>query len=92
MVVAVLLVILYIDQILHPLLTETTTVQVNLTQPSLVATELVLIVLALVWLSVAIGDYAFTQRVSKQIEEIRKLEREVMQKYGLSEEPVQDDV
>ncbi len=87
-VVAVLLIISYAYQIVLPLTTGTTTVQVNLTDPSLVATEVVLLVLSLVWLYVALKDYTFTQRLSRQIKEARRLESELMRKHGLREESV----
>jgi hypothetical protein len=87
-VVAVLLIISYAYQIALPLIAGTTTVQVNLTDPSLVATEIVLLVLALVWLYVALKDYLFTRRLTGQIKEARRLEGELIRKYGLREDPV----
>jgi uncharacterized membrane protein YedE/YeeE len=88
MVVAVLLVASYAYQIALPLVSGTTTVDVNLADPTLMATEAVLLALALVWLYVAARDYSFTRRLTKQIREARRLESELIRKYGLREEPV----
>jgi len=84
--VAALLAVSYVYQLALPLITGTMIVQINLADPSLMATEIVLVVLALAWLYVGLRDYLFTQRLTKQIKEARRLEGEIMKKYGLNEE------
>ena len=75
-----LLAISYVYQLLLPYLSSTTMVTVNLLDPSLTAFELVLIVLALLWLYVGIRDYAFTLRLSRGIAQARALEAELQKK------------
>jgi predicted membrane channel-forming protein YqfA (hemolysin III family) len=81
-----LLVLAYVSQILLPLATGTTSVTVNLADPALIAGEVVILALGLVWLCVAVADYLFSGKLGRQIREIREMEREVMTKAGLTED------
>jgi len=77
LVVAVLLVASYLYQLLLPYATGTTTVTVNLLDPTLQATEAIVLLIALAWLYVALRDYLFTTRLTHSIREIRRQEREL---------------
>ncbi len=84
-VVATLLLASYLYQIALPAISGVTTVQVNLSDPVLLATELILVALVVLWLYVALTDFLFTRRLAGQIKEVRRLEHEKMEKYGLPE-------
>jgi hypothetical protein len=75
--VSVLLLGAYISQLLLPYLTGGNIQTVNLTDPALEGTEIVLSALTLLWLYVGLRDFLFTRRMSKVIGEIRLLERDV---------------
>jgi hypothetical protein len=72
-----LLALSYIFEIASPYVTGSTTATVNLRDPLLVAFEVVLTVLALVWLYVGLSDYRFVARLSKSIRKARVLESEI---------------
>jgi len=83
-VVAALLAISYLSQlVLLPYVYGVKSQTVNLVDPALQATELLLTVLTLVWLYVGLRDYFFARRLAKQVKEIRAMEAEVAKKYGL---------
>jgi len=75
-VVAAFLAISYIYQLALPL-TGTTSVTVNLADPANVAVELVVLVLALVWLYVGVGDLRFSSRLHREIGKAREKEGEI---------------
>lgn len=75
--VAALLALSYVFEIATPYIYGTTTVSVNLTDPILVAFEVVLTILALIWLYVGISDYRFVSRLAKSISQARTLEKEI---------------
>jgi len=77
LVVGVLLVVSYLYQLVLPYTTGTTTVTVNLLDPTLQATEIVVLVIALAWLYVALRDYLFTTKLARAISDIRRQEREI---------------
>ena len=77
LVVAVLLAASYLYQIVLPYTTDTTTVTVNLLDPTLQLTEVVVLAIALAWLYVALRDYLFTTKLTRAIKEIRRQEREI---------------
>lgn len=74
-VVALLLVGSYIYELLLPYVTDITSVTVNLVDPTLQATELGVLILALIWLYVGLRDFLFTRKMDKAIREIRALEK-----------------
>ncbi|MDV3278014.1 MAG: hypothetical protein LYZ69_06045 [Nitrososphaerales archaeon] len=67
----------YAYQLALPSLTGATTVTVNLADPLLEATELLLLALSLVWLYVGLRDLLFTRRMAKSIRDARMAEREI---------------
>lgn len=75
--VAALLAVSYVVQMALPYLGGGTTATVSLTDPTLVAFEGALTVLALAWLYVGISDYRFTSRLSRSIREAREKEKEI---------------
>ncbi len=75
--VAVALAFGFIIQIVLPYAGGSATQTVNLTDPVLVTLEVLLTVLALVWLYVGVSDYRFTARLSKSIQRARALEGEL---------------
>ena len=77
LVVAVLLVASYLYQLVLPYTTNTTTVTVNLLDPTLQVTEIVVLVIALAWLYVALRDYLFTTKLTRAIADIRRQEMEI---------------
>jgi len=76
-VVAILLAISYTSQIVLPYVGGGPSVIVNLTDPTLVATEVLLAVLALVWLYVGVSDYRFVSRLNRSIRVARMKEKEL---------------
>ncbi|MDA4128154.1 MAG: hypothetical protein OK422_01610 [Thaumarchaeota archaeon] len=75
--VASFLLLSYVIQLVLPFALGTTTVTVNLVDPTLVIFEVVLIVFTILWLFVGLRDYFFMTRISKQIKEIRAQEAEI---------------
>ncbi|MDA4127479.1 MAG: hypothetical protein OK452_09830 [Thaumarchaeota archaeon] len=82
-VVAALLATSYLSQLVLPYVYGVKSQTVNLVDPALQATELLLTALTLVWLYVGLRDYFFARRLAKQVKEIRAMEAEVAKKYGL---------
>jgi hypothetical protein len=75
-VVALLLAVSYVSQLVLPL-TGTSTVTVNLLDPTLIATELVVLALALVWIFLGLRNYRFTTNLSKQVAAARAAESDI---------------
>lgn len=75
----------YVSQLFLPLVTGTTGVQVSLTDPLLIGTEILVLVFALVWAYNSLREYLFTARMNKQIKEVRNLERELARQHRLPE-------
>ena len=82
MVVAFLLLASYFDQVLTPFTTGTKVVTVNLTDPTLLALEVVLILVTFAWLYVGVANYLFASRLGRQIKEARAKEKEIESKLG----------
>jgi len=80
-VVAAFLAISYLAQLALPL-TGTKTQTVDLTDPTLVATEVVVLGLALVWLYVGLSDLRFSSRIMREIESARAREKEIERKIS----------
>ena len=75
--VAFLLLASYFDQLLTPFATGTKTVTVNLLDPTLLALEVVLILVTFAWLYVGVVNYLFSSRLGRQIKEARAREKEI---------------
>ena len=82
MIVAFLLLASYFDQVLTPFTTGTKTVTVNLLDPTLLALEVVLILVTFAWLYVGVVNYLFASRLGRQIKEARAKEREIETRLG----------
>lgn len=76
-VVAFLLLASYFAQVLTPFTTGTKTVTVNLLSPTLLALEVVLIMVTFAWLYVGVVNYLFASRLGRQIKEARGKEKEI---------------
>ncbi len=79
-IVAVLLVASYVYEIASAYALNQQEVTVNLRDPALVAVELILTALAMVWLYVGLNDYRFVSKLSKSIAQARAREREIESK------------
>jgi len=75
--VAFLLLASYFYQVITPFATGTTVVTVNLLDPSLLALEVVLIVVTFAWLYVGAVNYLFASRLGRQIREARAKEKDI---------------
>jgi len=75
--VAFLLLASYFYQILTPFTTKTTTVTVNLLDPTLIGLEDVLILITFARLYVGVVNYLFASRLGRQIKEARAKEKEI---------------
>ncbi len=80
-IVAGLLIVAYSSQLLLPLLSSSNRFQtIDLQDPILRATQVVLIGLTAAWLYVGIVNYLFATRLNERIREIRSYENEVMER------------
>jgi hypothetical protein len=78
------LAVLYFSQlVVLPFGLGVTRQTVDLTDPGLMATEAVVLLLTLLWLYTGVEEYRFAKRVSAQVEEIRRLQAQVAEKHGL---------
>ncbi len=77
MVVSAVLLVSYLYQLVLPYVSGTSSVTVNLGDPLLQATEVLLVLLSLLWLYVGASDYLFTRKMTKEIKEARALEKEL---------------
>ncbi len=84
MFVATALALGFVLQISLPYVGGSATQTVNLTDPALVALEVILTILALVWLYVGVSDYRFMARLSKSIQKARALEKEVEREVSVN--------
>jgi hypothetical protein len=80
--VAFLLLASYFDQVLTPFTTGTKVVTVNLLDPTLLALEVVLILVTFAWLYVGVANYLFASRLGRQIKEARAKEKEIERKLA----------
>jgi hypothetical protein len=77
-IVAFLLVASYFSQLVLPLVSPSARFQtVDLLNPSLIATQVLLIILVAAWLYVGVANYLFASRLGRSIREIRTAEREL---------------
>ena len=79
-VVALLLAASYFSQILAPFTGGQRYQTVDLLDPSLIAVEVVFLILSAAWLYVGVLNYLFASRLGKQVKEIREAERELERK------------
>jgi type III secretory pathway component EscU len=82
--VAFLLLASYFYQVISPFTTGTTTVTVNLLDPTLLALEVLLIVVTFAWLYVGVMNYLFASRLGRQIKEARAKEQEIERRLGVA--------
>ena len=80
-VVAAFLSVSYVAQLALPL-TGTTSQTVDLTDPGLIATELVVLGFALAWLYVGLSDFRFTSKVRGEIRDARAKELDIRKKMA----------
>jgi multisubunit Na+/H+ antiporter MnhB subunit len=76
-VVAFFLVASYLYQISLPYAFGVTTVTVNLSDPGVMVTEVLVLALASAWLYVGATDFVFSSRLSKAIKGARESERKI---------------
>lgn len=76
-VVAFILAASYSSQILTPFVSHTRFVQVDLLDPTLIVVQILLLILAAVWVYIGVSNYLFAVRSRGQIREIRALERQM---------------
>jgi len=76
MIISVYLVLSYLTQLLYPL-TGTDVVTVTLTDPAVIATEVVGLAVVSAWFSLSFLDYRFTTRLSGAIKGARSFEDEL---------------
>lgn len=76
-IVAFFLAVSYSYQLLLPFTTTTKTVVVDLTDPALIASEVVFLLLAGAWLYVGIVNYLFSTRMGRSVQRARAMEREI---------------
>ena len=76
-IVAFLLLASYFYQILTPFTSGTTTVTVNLLDPTLLSLEAIFILVTFAWLYVGVVNYLFASRLGRQIKEARAKEKEI---------------
>jgi hypothetical protein len=76
-VVAFFLAVSYAYQLLLPLTTGTKVVEVNLADPSLIASEVLFLLLAGAWLYVGIVNYLHQTRLGRSIQKARAMENEI---------------
>jgi len=82
LIVAGTLIASYFYQLLLPFASTTTVVEVNLLDPTLRATQVLLIILAGAWLFVGIINLRFAMRLGRKVREIRTYEEELMQRIS----------
>ena len=77
LVISVVLLASYFSQIVYPFVTGQTTVTVNLLDPSLLALEVVLVLLTLAWLYVGAVNLLFSTRMARAVKLAREHGRSV---------------
>ncbi|MDE1853389.1 MAG: hypothetical protein KGI38_06540 [Thaumarchaeota archaeon] len=79
--VAAVLAVSYLYQLVLPL-AGTTAVSVNLTDPVNVGTELVVLLLVVLWLYVGLRDLRFSSRLSREIRLARSKEEDIQDRIS----------
>lgn len=75
--VTLLLIIAYVYQLVLPYFSGSRYVQVDLLDPTLVVTQILLIVLVGAWFYVGVVNYRFATRMQKRVRDVRASEREL---------------
>ncbi len=75
--VALILIASYLSQLIVPYVYGTRYVQVDLLNPGLVATQIVLILMTCAWLYVGLSNLLFARRLRRTVREIRAAEQEL---------------
>lgn len=84
--VAAVLSALYLSQlVVLPWVLGVTVQTVDLTSPSLMATEAFVLALSLLWLYTGAREARFAARVQRQVKEIRALEASLAKEHGLAQ-------
>ncbi len=76
-IVAFLLMASYVSRLILPYTLGTRYVQVDLLNPGLIATQVVLVMMVGAWLYVGISNYLFATRLRRSVKEIRSAEKEL---------------
>ena len=76
-VVTFLLIASYFSQLIIPYTSGTRFVQVDLLNPALIGTQILLMILAAAWLYVGVVNYLFATRLRRTVREIRTAEKEL---------------
>ncbi len=79
-VVAFILIASYASQLLIPFTGGSRYQTVDLLNPTLIALQVVLVILTAAWLYVGVVNYLFATRTGKKIRELRALERDIEKK------------
>ena len=79
--VAALLSVAYLSQLALPL-TGTTSETVNLSDPTLIASEILVLILTLLWLYVGVSDLRFISRVRGDLAAARAKERQLQDRIA----------
>lgn len=80
LVVAFLLLVSYVSQVILPFATGQTTATVNLTDPSLLVFEGLLIALTLAWVYVGATNFVWARRVGRRIARLRAEEDKLLKR------------
>jgi hypothetical protein len=73
----------FIQLVVLPYGLGTTSETVNLVDPTLVATGAISLGISLLWFYAGLRDLIFERRLAKRIKEVRELQAQAAQKYGL---------
>jgi hypothetical protein len=76
-IVAFILDASYFSQLIIPYISGTRYVRVDLLDPGLVATQIVLMIMVSAWLYVGLSNYLFVKRLRRNVGEIRAAEKEL---------------
>ncbi len=75
--VALILIASYLSQLIIPYVYGTRYVQVDLLNPGLMATQIVLMLMTCAWLYVGLSNLLFAKRLRRTVREIRAAEKEL---------------
>jgi hypothetical protein len=78
--VALLLLASYFSQLILPFISATRYVRIDLLNPALIATQVVLMILVAAWLYVGVLNYLFSTRLGRAIQKAREIEGELEKK------------
>jgi ABC-type branched-subunit amino acid transport system permease subunit len=84
LLVSVLLGASYLVQLVYPYVGGESVVSVNLRDPTLVATEVLVTVLAFAWVYVGATNYLFASRLGRMVKSAREAEKKLAAEAGLN--------